>query len=244
MSWQSLTTRRGRKPRYAGGPSRKRAVAKATTVKDEQQDKRIKVLSRRIGKPEIKWTDTVVGSSNLAVAGAIIGLNYMPQGDQPFNRAGNQVKSKKLNIDGYIVYSSTEATDRVVRMLLVWDKSTSGAYPTITGNTNTGTVAILNNITTTGTVPAILAPVSVETRDRFTVVMDKLIHLRIAASGIQLEMPFKIRKKLSKITRFVNTTSAVTSLMTNGLYFIYMVDNVGAAPPQIGFCARYFFEDD
>lgn len=215
---------------------------------DLYQDKRIKALARKVGTPEYKYTDTGIAGgagSPMTLAGAGLSLNFNAQGDQPFNRSGNQIRCTYLDIRGYITMLNTDVRDRVARLMVFWDKEPSGALPTFSGTTSAGTVAVVDTTSTVGLIPEVFAPRSVETQDRFKIIFDRRIRLIAPPLALeQIAVPFRIRKRLNKITRFKNTTSAQTSIMSNGLIFCWFIDQVGAVAPIMNFNSRVFYTDD
>lgn len=231
-----MPVKRTRKPR----PNMKK-------TRDQKQDKEIAKLKKKVGTPEVKYTDTAItGSSGFALttAGVILGLNFNAQGNQPFNRQGNQIKNLAVLIRGYITLTIAELSERLVRVQLVWDKAPTGVNPTVYAATSNGTAAINDNTTSTGLIPNVFAPQSVEYRDRFKVIHDRIIRLQWGADTQSLEIPFHIYKKLNRITRFDQTAANVASLATNGLFIQFTVDNITSVAPVCNFYSRLFYTDN
>jgi len=221
------------------------AVAKKTTIKDIEQDRKIRKLQSRVGKTEVKYSDSTPSSPiALSNTGAIAALNYNSQGLQPFSRVGNQFKNIFIRIHGYILVPGTETVDRLVRLQLIWDADPHGTLTSIYGSSSGGAIVINDNTNTNGLLPNIFAPHAIELKDRFKVIYDKIIHVQLQSTDVEAAMPFKIHKKLKRITRFNNTTGVIGSLQTNGLLFTQTIDNAGAGIPLINYTARLYYTDD
>jgi len=223
------------------------------TRKDQQQDRALKKLREQM-RPETKYTDTnIAGGSGIPIikAGSAVSLNYMAQGDQPYNRNGNEIRNFMVDLQGYITLDASDATDRLIKMALVWDRTPNGAYPTISGVTTTGTVAVYDSTSAGALIPPMFYPQSQETRARFKVIYSKVITLKVTAGSgnfaapgfAAISKPFRIRKRLSRVSKFIATTAAVTSIMSNSLLFITWTDNVGTSSPILNFNSRVYFTD-
>jgi len=227
-----------------GSKTRVKRVPKRKMTVDKKQTKEINKLKKRVGTPEVKYTDTnLTGGANFSTAGTLIALNYLAQGNQPFNRIGNQIRNIAVNIKGYFVLGSGNSSDRIVRVQLLWDKIGSST-PLLYGATTGGVAAVNDNGATATFVPNIFAPVSVEYRDRFKILYDKLFTIHIQTTASAVEIPFQIYKKLGRLTRFNAITGSVAATVTNLLYLSFSVDNVGTTAPQYNFNSRVFYTDD
>lgn len=91
-------------------------------------------------------------------------VNSMPTGDDSNTRDGSFIKMHSLRIEGVIQQGSSQSTSQVARMILVYDASPNGAFPTLSQIfTSAGS----------GQSDARLCTPNTENRQRFTVLMDK-----------------------------------------------------------------------
>lgn len=227
-----------RKPRQTRKP-------KGKLTKDAKQDKEIRRLKRLVGHPEVKYIDTAFTPAiTLTTAGSIFPINGCAQGDQAFNRNGAMIKQLFIRIKGYVTLANTEVDDRLVRILLVRDIGTSGSTPSLYANTGTGAVAIIDNGGTAGLIPNVFSPKSMEYRDRFKVMYDKIMTIHHTADNHTCSYPFSIHMKCNIVTRYDTNTSAVTSIASNGLFFACSVENVVTTAPILNMTSRVYFVDN
>lgn len=233
-------------------PRRRAAAMRAkskVTEYDLEQDRKIRTLQKKVKGEEVKYTDTgIAGGAGAAMTttGTVVAINFNAQGNQPFNRTANQFKNIWVDIRGYITYNNSNLQQNLVRLMLFWDKNPSGANPTLFGSTVAGSTAVFDNTSTTGLIPDMFAIRSHETMARFQILYDKKFALPMPATNLMLtNRIFRIRKNLKgKVTKFINTTSAVTSLFTNGLFFAWIFDNNHGTAPIINFNSRVAYTDD
>lgn len=219
----------------------RKATVKAT-AKDKQQDRQIRVLKRRVGKPEIKYTDTeIVGP--LTVAGSVNYLNGVPQGDQPFDRTGAQIRMTGYSIRGYVFQGNASNQNRLFRIMIIKDKAPRGAVPALFGNTTNGAEAIYDD-NAISSIPQLFSPRSREWMDRFQILKDKTYRLIIPDTGISTITPFKITGKLNHLTRYNQTTGAIAACATGAIYFCICTDSVSGIAPNLGVLCRVFYTDD
>jgi len=146
-----------------------------------------------------------------ATAGTVTLLNGVATGTDFTNRIGRKVCWKSILMNG--VLTPTDATSNVslARIMLVWDSQPNGALPAITD--------VLN-----AAVPT--APMNLNNRDRFRVLLDKRFVLgpynttatQSVASNIIRE--HHMYKKINLETIFDGTTNAIGDIQSGSLFLL------------------------
>lgn len=140
-------------------------------------------------------------------------LNGLAQGDDDFNREGDQVRFKSLQSE---IQLTRGTQDAVVRLAWVIDtKPNQSTAPTYTDiyslpDVSNPTVALRN----------------LNNRTRFVILKEKLIYLNDGDIDIK---NVKLYRKLDMKTMFTSSSGGVTNIQNNALYFVYSSNVVTGA---------------
>lgn len=161
---------------------------------------------------EVKYADqnATVTAYNPGTNDQIVCLtNAISQGSDDFNRIGNSILAKDLNVRIYASYSGADATHltNIGRItMLCWKDNANANPPTVAKIWESATV--------------INSPFNKDYTDQFVVLKDKIIPFNayVAATTAQDQKIFKWYKKLDWHMRWLNTTTGNT---TNHIYIIF-----------------------
>ncbi len=187
-------------------------------------------------EPELKFFDTVVAGTALAVAGVITSpsLNIVPQGITESERVGRKMIIKKVNIRWLLqMNSNTTETADVVRVIVVLDKQTNKTAFSITDVLETASEGSFNNLAN---------------KNRFVILMD-----RYEAINKQVDIGTNVNeytqawewfsKPLNIPIEFDNSvaTGAVSSQTSNNIAVFALTLN--STTISLGYTARIRFLD-
>jgi len=197
-----------------------------------------------VPRHEIKVLDTPLATYTLnSGAGGgtayFLALNTPIQGSAFYNRIGTKIAMKNLYVNGFLAPSGNTANENdYVRIMVVYDKQTNGAFP--------ATSALLTDYAVNGsTTTNSLSGINMTNRERFVVLMDERIMAPSAstqtAPAVSTRFPdpvsttFKIQRfiKLNDLSVMYNQTNGGTvgDIQTGGLYLVtfggYTTSNAG-----------------
>lgn len=182
---------------------------------------------RRRNTKERKFVDTTIALQSATNTGALVLCNGVTQGTDYNQRIGRKFTMRTLYVRAATYTQGAAPVADLVRLMLVFDCQANGAAPAITD--------ILTAVSTT-------AANNLNNRDRFKVIMDKVL----ANSPNGPENVFrKVFKKGFWETINSGTTNAIGSIQSGSLYFVYIGDQVASANNVVLNCTiRVRFEDD
>lgn len=158
-------------------------------------------------KAEFKFVDNEI-VVDLNSTPSITLLNAMASGAAVNEHVGREVLLKSIQANLVATATATTGLSQVARIMLVYDRQSNGAAPTITDiltNSNVHAVRNLNN------------------RHRFKIFWDQMVVLpnRVTAteSG-QLELVLRYYRKLRHPQTFNSTATAVQGAITTGSLFL------------------------
>jgi len=190
----------------------------------------------RRGRAELKTLDV---SHNLlaAGAGAVVLLNGCQQGNDYTNRDGRQIIMKSMLIRFSVApYSTTTSLNQgdYIRLLVVYDKQTNGIAPT------PGSILIG---------PDSMAPMNLNFRDRYKILMDKTVSMAAAnysagalTNGSPTVKSVYCYRKLDLDTVFSGTGNTVADISTGAVFLLYISLSTASTTNIIGW-TRIRFTD-
>lgn len=122
---------------------------------------------------EIKALDIPSTAYAITSTGVVTPLNLIQVGSSFFNRIGRRIEMKSIRVSGDVNLLRTVATEDYARIMIVYDRQTNGAVPTIQDILQTTTQAGANSTTS-------LSGVNLNNRDRFKIIRDKRLFLPAA----------------------------------------------------------------
>lgn len=152
----------------------------------------------------------------------VIGLNLLAEGTDYTNRISRKVHVTSIQLRGQITIG-TAATSTMVRFMVVYDYQPNGAVPAITD--------ILD--TATSSTQPIAAPMNLNNRDRFRVVIDKIRKVDTLQSS---RIPFNFYKNCNYETVY-NAAGAGVATVTSGALWFFAVSAINAVGtfPYLGY---------
>ncbi len=162
-------------------------------------------------------------------------------------RIGRKIFLKSLSLRLTVLYSGAELTANpalsvVVRLMIVWNKSTCGVLPTMKD--------VLFGVAGGGA--QILGFNDLAKKGNFTVLWDKIFNIcpstlsHFAVNSFSyndVERQFHFYKKLYIPIEFAGTAGTIADLLTNSLFFTAAVDVLGTSDVQLAGEARIRFSD-
>lgn len=143
--------------------------------------------------------------------GTVTLLNGVATGTDFTNRIGRKVCWKSILIQGVLSYETSAQAASLSRVMLVYDSQPNGALPAITD--------VLLAATST-------APLNLNNRDRFRVIMDKRVVLgqvsNTATQSFATQSVAEVRKykKLNMETIFDGTTAAIADVQSGSIFML------------------------
>lgn len=185
MSWQSLTTRKGNKPKFHGRKRGRPAMAKNKktkgTHKDDTQDAAIMSVQRQVNKLkkiEYKVADEFNGSISIPTTGVLaIPCSPNPRvGNTNLQRIGNKIFATSWQLKLAFLPSPLVQGPTRVRCMVFIDTEFDRAPPDITTGApfTTRPTALLDTSVITDST---LAPRNINVVERFKVLYDKMFLL-------------------------------------------------------------------
>ncbi len=216
---------------------RKKTQKTGVTKKGRTTTAKTKTAIGRSGlEPELKFFDTVVAGTALAVGGVITSpsLNIVPQGITESERVGRKMIIKKLNMRFLLQFNNgTAETADVVRVIVVLDKQTNKTAFAITDVLETTSEGSFNNLAN---------------KNRFLILMD-----RYEAINKQVDIGTNVNefvqawswfsKELNIPVEFDNSvaTGAVSSQTSNNIAVFALTLN--STTISLGYTARIRYLD-
>lgn len=179
---------------------------------------------------EYKRTQIYAGQTALSNSAVIIPLTLVDQGVTESTRNGNRIKGSSISLKMDLI-ANTTAVGNIVRYLVVIDKASNGAYPTV-GD-------LLDN-TVSGS--QVLSPYNNENAgSRFKILCDQRVNLDADGSTGRrfISKYFKLHHHLT----YNNNTAAAAGLLTGHMYlFIVSSDNINT--PSYSYTSVFSFIDN
>lgn len=165
-------------------------------------------------------------------------VNSIPAGDDSNTRDGSFIKMHSLRIEGVIQQGSSQTTSQVARMILVYDASPNGAFPTLSQIfTSAGS----------GQSDARLCTPNTENRQRFTVLLDKAYTIDPLDSSRLRNLSMYKKLQLPTIYKSgsAGNGSGIGPITQGALYMLLLgshVYGVNQNPAFVGTVKLYFSE--
>lgn len=187
------------------------------------------------GRSELKTNDIATQTiTPIPTAGSITLLNGVAQGTDYTQRIGRKVEMMSLLMRFWFfpISSASGAFGDYVRVIVFYDNQTNAAAP------------VVGDVTATG---AVLDPLNLNNRDRFTVLCDKTYTFNpvqytatLPTGGNPVSKQLKIYKKMRKEVIYGGTGATVGSINSGGL-FLYLQSSLGVI--QTEYTSRVRFLD-
>jgi len=162
-------------------------------------------------RPEIKALDNPIETLTVSNASSIGVINYIRAGSSFCNRIGRKVEMTSVRVSGYFQAIQTAEAPQLARIMLVYDRQTNGAVPALADIIQSTDQAAANSTT-------ILSGMNLNNRDRFTILMDKVLG---GTGGDLKNHGFKKFKKISVNTTFNQLNGGnVGDIQTGSLYLL------------------------
>lgn len=184
------------------------------------------MFKRRSIRPEIKKIDTTVTAVNTTYNGIIHPCTGVAQGTEVYNRIGNQIFGKKLNIR----LDFTGITgNSPLRVLVIRDNmlTSSATIPTLSD--------IFQNPGTANTTQSFL---NLDTGPRYKILRDKVYNNFNAPS-------YSVRMYVPLNFKLFFTGSGLSDYYRNQVYVVVVSNyaNAGSAQDQTAMVTRFYFTD-
>lgn len=169
----------------------------------------------RRGRDELKYIDTT-STGTVNGTGSLTLLNGIAQGQDINQRIGRKVNLKSIffRLDLYPATTASSPTGDIVRILVIYDCQTNSSAPGI------GNILVS---------PQYLAPMNLDYRDRFKILIDK--HVTMPAnvyttgaltSGEGMPKICKVWKRLNMDEVFNGTAATIGSIATGSIYLLLL----------------------
>lgn len=156
-----------RKRASGGSAPQKKAATAPAVARAQAANYQVSRQYPRQPKAELKAFDLAETTSSLAVAGAFVTLNAMPQGPDFFQRIGRKTYMKSLHIKGVVYNVATSVTD-YGRMIVVYDSQPNAALPNL--------ATVLQDANAAAASSA-FSEINLNERERFRFLRDKRFYL-------------------------------------------------------------------
>lgn len=214
----------------------------------KQQPKGVnKFLPRDKQKVEKKSLDTSARNVACDNVGTIVPLNVIGQGTGLSGRIGNRINLKSVQMR-CLITGNTSTVPFAVRVMLVYDRQPNGLLAVLTqAGTNGGSHGILDTQSLSGTtVCNTTEPLFLPNRNRFTVLMDKVIDCQPQFST---DVVFKSVQKYKKINTYAEYNGSAANMNTinvGALYFIYYSTQAtgSSLEPIMNYSCRVRYTDE
>lgn len=176
---------------------------------------------------EHKFKDTVFPRAAVYSTPSVSFISGLAQGDTQNNRNGDSVKLSSVNLRGLITVGSSAVT-RNVRIMLINEKVSDGAVPTLSD--------VLDN----STLPNVYARYNPDNAGtRFKILFDKRYIVTPTTNAVK----FNVYRKLQHHLKFTGTTANQADASTGHLYVLICSDDNGVDTntPEVEWnsCIRY-----
>lgn len=216
---------------------RKKKVVRRRLPQNAKLERRVRRLEHA---PELKYHDTYNNTSMYNNTTTFILLSNMGQGDDVEERLGLEATVKFLNVKILLGLDASDFAERW-RLIIFWDTQANNAAPTLLATSNASLALLDDNII--GNV--LLSPHNYRTKDRYKVLMDKMIIQNTADSTAQEQRLIKKNFRLggAKI-KFGGTGTTVANSVSRALYCWAINSNDGVATNGAWqFTARLWYTD-
>ncbi|HUD45139.1 MAG TPA: capsid/nuclear shuttle family protein [Patescibacteria group bacterium] len=206
----------------------------------------------RGNKGEIKSVDIGIVTDTISTTATFQAVNLPVEGASFYNRIGRKVMMKSLRLTGqYLVTGNEVGVAEYLRVMVVYDRQTNGAYPVI-GD-------LLANYDSAGTSTTnSQSGLNMNNAERFTVLMDRRIKIPYNTTdvgGIQYEYLSNYANDNSGEDRYIKlnnmethykaTAGTIGDIATGGLYIVTFGSVVaGSAGYAFNWNARLRFHDN
>lgn len=162
----------------------------------------------------------------IPLTGYINPVNIPAQGDDYFNRDGNEIFMKNLAVRFQLTRDPDTALSVPIRIAVIYDKQCNGVLPTLAELFEDDLIATISSR-------------DFNNRKRFTWLYDKLFILDADDPEQIVNFRFNVKRK----TMFDATTSSIGSVTTGSLLYCAFIDSTVpvAQQPTIRFYSRLLF---
>lgn len=229
--------------------------AKAPSKYPKKKPATVKSLEKKVNHIandliELKWTDDYLANAITTTTGRNFHMTDIAQGDQPYERNGNQITPTSLQCR-YSVYTPVgQRTPAYLRCIVFWDRQANAAdnqLLTVSG----GEMALLHNAVVSD---GYLAPFNYRAKERFTVLYDKTHKIEqstvnrfdVATGAVNQTNNSGIHNnfyiKLGRQVKYKDQTA--TFPITNALHVVFVSSVSGNdEAPLVTFGARMYYKD-
>lgn len=195
------------------------------TKKVNQLTKSVKRLNKE-NHDHIFDTNSGTTPVPIPLTGYFAALNIPAQGDDYYNREGNEIYMKNVAIRCQLIKNSAMTTSCPIRIGVIYDKQCNGTLPTLEELFEDDLIATISAR-------------DFNNRQRFQWMYDKLFILDADDPEQIVNFRFPVKKK----TQFDASTSALGSIETGSLLFVAFVDStvLGEELPDIRLYSRLLF---
>ena len=224
---KSFLYRPRRQARSAQGPRPMRRYVPAMQVGPRRELKSVDAVDAT--PRALVAVASVVGGSSLATGMTII--NGSNAGDASYEHIGKSVSGQSLALECEFSQPQTDASASVIRLLVIYDRQSNGAYPLI-GD------LLANN----ASAPTFDAGINIGYRERFAVLRDQQFILD-PASALTHHYETYIRKQTD--TNYIGTSNAIASIGSGAIYLVsFYLQLLGTtAPIMVSRHSRFRYYD-
>lgn len=174
----------------------------------------------------------VVGADNSLITGMTL-VNGVAEGATVYQHTGNKVHMHSLALECELTQPQTDVSSSTVRLMLIYDRQSNGAYPAIT-------TLLLNDGLFGAT--EFNSAININYRDRFLVLRDEQLVLD-PAQALSRHYETYMKRSLEHVC--ITGDAAIASVGTGAIYFLaFYVQGVGTTAPKVSnLHARYRFFD-
>lgn len=200
------------------------------------------LLKQTGNEKKVLYTGTNTPGSGVLLfnsTGTILGLNFIQVGSSMFNRIGRRIEMLSVRFTGHIecIAGLTRSVlPDYARLVIVYDRQTNGAYPTISDMfQDTDQAGVNTTLAQSG--------INMDNRERFVVIMDYRIYLpqaTVTAGVVSAAFPVDTMaykplvdeyRRLGKLTTHYKADSnpaVIGDISTGGLFVVAFADQTAA----------------
>lgn len=208
----------------------------------QRQLKNVKKSIHRLQRDEeLKHKDTSIGAATPTVAGSLVLLNNLSQGDSETARTADEIRATSIQVRGLLYNDMTitgaGASSTRVRMILFWDRQPNGAAPTVA------------TLLDTSVASAFFAPYNDDYQKRYKILKDVTMDFNpnwgISAGTTQQNFgkTFHFKRRLARRVQYDGNAGTIADIQTNSLYILFLSFD-DAEPMSIQGYTRFIFKDD
>lgn len=196
---------------------KKNTTYKAVRSKDQQQDKKIKSIERKLTslRPELKYYDGYIANISPAGGASAYVCNILAQGDDFNQRIGEEVTAKYIDFFCRFEHLAGVNSSKF-RVTVLWDKQWNGNtnFDPLT-STASVTTAMVDNSTISD---RFIAPFNDRTSERYAILYDKTFVINPDSSSTLKEVLWKKKINLSNaLIKYADSQGVVESLTSRAL---------------------------